>query len=651
MDSPLTAQENEQQVVIPPVMPQNFSELMNAIQRVFNISLYYPSGHHLADQAINTFLASVKKGIHNEPEPFLRFTVTDTTLSLQNIELDCRLPSVKTFHGHLHTLNISSLAIHRDITPDEARQFFGNIISFRAKIQHSRNFSEMRITGMPKTIRIHHHKFVAGQASTSDNIPDHAVQATVDSLLSSLEQQGIEQELLAVCRQLLLSIPDALKKRQASKTDLPSVTWSDVEQLLSGLAEFISSSTQDAAAPPLEKHYNIDALIAILTTLENPAEQNQSRETVRKAMNLLIDLTKGSSQPRDDAPKADKGLRPGDRPGISINELKLSLLPMRIHPLPSRFFERDRGEQLSIFMLILGRTPDVQVVMGIRDSLHDCFATPLRPEEWNIVVQGMRQLVKTLDSGRLQFIFFTFLTVLRSSEHTGPLIFFRDFCRRLRVTEFASCWPFLINELLIEGPQQHPELFHKLCSLAGRLPEHYMRRGIPCLKQLDAMGKRKIAADIFSPPPPGLYSFFIILLQSSQAVYICKKFILGLQQQAIGWLDRAVAPFLDGSLASDRLFLIELLQQADPAAPDQHLKKKGIQIIIERLPALSLERREEKWVPGSIAALSAVRLQTAYDLLTNIARGKQYLLLSQWPKAARTAARNVLTRYYPPVHR
>jgi hypothetical protein len=302
-------------------------------------------------------------------------------------------------------------------------------------------------------------------------------------------------------------------------------------------------------------------------------------------------------------------------------------------------------------MLILGRTPDVQVVMGIRDALRDCFATPLQPEEWSIVVRGMRQLVRTLDSGRLQFIFFIFLTVLRSSEHTGPLIFFRDLCRRLRVTEFAACWPFLVNELLLEGPQQHPELFRQLCSLAGRLPEHYMHKGIPCLKQLDAMGKRKIAVDMFSPPPPGLYSFFIILLQSSQAVYICQKLILGLQQQAIGWLDRAVAPLLDGSLASDRQFLIELLQQADPAAPDQHLKKKGMQIIIERLPALSLKQREEEWVAGSIAALSAVRLQAAYDLLTDIARGKQYLLLAQWPRAARTAAHNVLTRYYPPVHR
>ena len=172
-----------------------------------------------------------------------------------------------------------------------------------------------------------------------------------------------------------------------------------------------------------------------------------------------------------------------------------------------------------------------------------------------------------------------------------------------------------------------------------------MRASSPCLKRLDALAERKIAVNIFLSPPSELRFLFILLLESSQAVYFCKKLINGLRKHPFGWLDKAVLPLLDGRSEADQQFIVNLLQQENPAHPGPALKEEGAAIIVERLPKLSLEQRKEQWVAESIAALSRVRVLAAYSLLVEIARGKQFLLIAKWPRPVRIAAFKALKNY------
>lgn len=296
-------------------------------------------------------------------------------------------------------------------------------------------------------------------------------------------------------------------------------------------------------------------------------------------------------------------------------------------------------------MVTLGRPLQSQILLNIQEALTGYFDTVLEQEEWQILIQGAHQLFKTLDGERLHLILVLLLQTFRSSPRTSSLVFVRDICQQLNAHEFIAFWPFLVNELLLEGKQKEPEVFQELCTVAGSLSEQGMQAATPCLKRLDALTERKIAADIFLSHPPALSFLFRILLESSQAAYFCQKLIDGLREQPLGWLDRAVRPLLDSRSEADQQFIIKLFQQDNPANPSPDLKKEGAAIIVERLPELSLEQRKEQWIAESISALSRIPLLTAYSLLVEIARDKQFLLLAKWPKPARLAALKALEKY------
>ncbi|WP_339138225.1 MAG: hypothetical protein WGN25_08305 [Candidatus Electrothrix sp. GW3-4] len=642
MNSSQTTQEIELQLVT----PQDFVELINALQRIFTIGLYYPSGHGVVDQAMSSFLHFFRRIVGNKTN-FLHFAVTEEMLTIQEIELDMQLPSVKSFHNLLYKLNIITLDIHRDITAEEALLFVRKLISFRARIKNCRNFSELKITDLPETIKIRQLQFLTSQSIIAEKGSGDASQPTIDYLLSSLAEQGAKREQLALCGQLLQSIPAAIQKRQLVEHHLPSVTWDDVEKLLFELAESIDCSSPVATTGQRQKKHkkyynNIDPLIAILLSLEEPRETRQSRE----AIDLLIDLTR-AALPHVEEQDSDTsiGLRSKDRGGISIKQLQKELLLMRNHALPRDFFANERSEQLSLLMQMLGQNPPLQVMMRTHEVLRDCLASELEAREWKVVIAGMCQLIRTLNTERLHFVFIMFINLFRRSRYITPLVFLRDVCQRLPMTEFATCWPFLINELLVEGPQKDPEIFRELCVVYKNFPLQEMRNKLPQLKQLDALSEKKIASYIFSPPPPELYPLLVVLLRSSQAAYISEELLNGLRKQAIGWLDRAVIPYLDSRSSTDQRFIVELLRQVNPAKPSQRLKGIGGQIIVERLPAIPLEQRKEKWVIDSIDALSRIRLRDAQKLLRDIVQSRRYLIIPLWPRAARAAARKVLSYY------
>lgn len=135
------------------------------------------------------------------------------------------------------------------------------------------------------------------------------------------------------------------------------------------------------------------------------------------------------------------------------------------------------------------------------------------------------------------------------------------------------------------------------------------------------------------------------MLESSQAVYFCKKIINGLREQPFGWLDQAVVPLLESASEADQRFIVNLLQQDNLANPSPAMKREGATIIVERLQELSLEQRKESWVAESIAALSRVRLLGAYSFLIEIGKDKQFLFIAKWPKLSRIAALRALKNY------
>lgn len=201
-------------------VPQCYYELMNAMQRVYNIGLYYPIGHNVADRAIDAFL-DIVEGTADKKTGCVHFSVTGQTLSLQKNELDRKQPAVKIFYEMFSALHITSLDIHRDINADEARQFFGEIIGQNSKVRSSRDFSRMIITGLPQTVNVRQLKFTSETGVNVDEAPKGTAQPTLEYLLSSLMDRGVPEEMVSICRELLQSVKGRLEKDNSIIPVLP----------------------------------------------------------------------------------------------------------------------------------------------------------------------------------------------------------------------------------------------------------------------------------------------------------------------------------------------------------------------------------------------------------------------------------------------
>ncbi len=621
---------------------QILADLMNNLQRFFKIGIYYPSGHASADQAAGAFLHSLNV-IAGKDDTYIRFAVTETDLTVQGLELDHTLTSVQHFHDLLHLLSISPIDIHRDITNDELRQLLSKLVKLRTIIQNSSEFHGIQITDLPSTVKVHQLKFLASQSSSESEGSGDSSQPTIDYLLSSLVQQGLKDEQVSMCRDMLESIPDALNKRQVAESDLPSVTWDDVERLLRSVAESFDASDKETKEPIPEQHHNIDALVAILKSLGGTTGGTKSRE----AVNLLVKMAKGTPPKAKEETKEKPKTRDGNRPPrVTVDELRRILPAFKRESLPVNLMENNRAEELSIFMQMLGQEYGLHTTMKLHEAIRDCLRAPLEENEWNIVVQGMQDLIKHLDEEPITEVFLLLMSILQRSEHTNPLIFLRDVIKGITKEEFVSAWPFFINETFLAGPPHEPNLYKEMCTMSANISLHDIHGSISKLERLEALHEKRISPAIFSPPPRCLNPLFILLLNSSKAKYIYDQLITGLRRHPLGWLDKAVAHLLDSTLPSHQQFIVDLLKQKDPNNPDRNLRKIGAGIVVECLPKIPEEQREAVWVPNAIMVLGKTQVPGGKDLLDTIFTSRHYLLFPAWPGAARSAAGSALSKLY-----
>ncbi len=618
--------------------PLILADLMSSLQRFFKIGIYYPAGHPVADQAVASFLGAVDK-VAGKEASHIRFTVSETGLSIQGVELDNSQFAVQNFHDLLRTLSISALDIHRDINAEELRLFLSRLLYFQTKIQSSRDFQEMKITGLPSTVTVHQLRFLAHSSAPDGEGSGDCSQPTIDYLLSTLVQQGLTDPQVAMCRRLLDSIPDALRARQVSESDLPSVTWSDVEKLLRNLATALQSPDQNNKAAPTVSHHNIDSLIAILRSLEGETGGGKSRD----AVNLLIKMVR-NTQPRlpDDEHKRPAPQRRNAQPATTIPELQEALRSLGNTSPPADLLQDTRGEELSILMQMLGREHRLNATMRTQEAFRDCLRAPLADGEWRIVVQGLQHLLETRDRMHVEAALLLMLDTLGRSAHTSTLHLLRDVCQGLPPEGFVTCWPFLVNEAFITGPKQQPELFLEICALIGSLSRQEMHANVCRVEKLKSLREQCIAPALFSPPPAAFNALFQILLNSPQAPYLYEQLILGLRRHPLGWLDKAVTPLLDGAVSSHQQFISDLLKEETPERPSKDLRSKGATIIVANLPALPAEERTAGWVADTITALKKVQVPGSRDMLNTILTARHYLIFPDWPGAARDAAYKAL---------
>jgi len=647
------------------VDPQAVADLMQALERVFRIGVYYPAGHSLCDQAAEHFLGAVSRVVHKSP--FLRFEVIGDILHVQGLELDPDLRGVEHFQELLNEVGISGVDIDSEISSEDLHGFVTKLLAYRNLIKGARSFQQVEIADLPTTVRIHQREFFSrtksGSVGAGEGDPS---QPSIETLLSSLARQGLTADQIAQCRRLLEAIPSDLEECQTAGGSVLRVTWADVEKLLLRSVRLNPNADWSSSGERPKSHQNLDALASMFESLGKETSADNSRD----AIDLLVNLTRRSalesaneestteesetnketdgtgaesSQGQKKTPDKSQRRNGPDRPGNSQDDLLATLHDcVNQAQTPVALAEKDHREELSILMQMLSDDHKQRVQVRIQKLLRDSLTVELQADEWHIVVAGVRQLVKAGNDERLTNALLMITDTLRRSEFSSALTLLCDVCPDCSPDELVLLWPHVVNEILVSGKRPDAKAFLELCEVAVGLPPEAMAQRLPRLQSLGALRDKHIAPDIFEPPPKQLFPVFAQILSTSQAAFVAERLVRGIRRAPPGWIGEAVVPLIDRFHPKYRRFMIELLQKSDNQKPSAALTENAGRIIAELLPTLPPKRRREPWVTGTIRSVSRLPVADAQELLHGILTDRHLLVFHDWPGACREAAREAL---------
>ncbi len=635
------------------VDPEAVVDLMVALERVFKIGVYYPSGHAMCDQAADLFLRALIKVVAKAPA--LRFECGRDTLSVQGFELDPALRGVRGFRELLNEVGVSAIDIDSTVTAADLHRFVMQMLAYRNRIRGAHDFQQVIIEGMPPTVTVEHLEFVARDLDANDAGGPGGLDSanpSLEALLATLLKHGLTPQEMARCRRLLEAVPGYLQANRFDGVALPQVSWLDVEKLLLRAAKQPAGGPDDGSAGQRSPSANLDALAAIFAALG----EKEAATDPRQAIDLLVALSRRTPPAAEPtatpaaAGAAPSAAKPAPTEEPSLVELRAAMAACAEMVCGGPLLGSEhRGELITILVQFLQRDQKPQVQLRIQKQLRDILRTPMQPAERQITVDGVRHLLGLGDPERLHGALRIVLEALRSSEHGLPLGFLCDVVRGRPREDLLALWPFLVNELLLTGGRQHEETFAEACAAVIRPTPAEMEAGLPVLETLESLRDRRCARDVFAPPPTALYPVFATLLHSPHAPFIGDQLLSGLRYKPLSWLSEAVMPLLGRFQPKHRRFLIEILELGDRDEIPAETAESAGKILAEALPRLPRENRREPWVPVAVGAVARLPVPGGAEFLREVQHSRRFLVAHEWPDSCRRAAREARTAAVAPA--
>jgi len=238
----------------------------------------------------------------------------------------------------------------------------------------------------------------------------------------------------------------------------------------------------------------------------------------------------------------------------------------------------------------------------------------------------------------------TFLaSQLRNTKNYSPLPFFVVLYDQLEPDSKRLIWPTVVNELLMTGRQiEHQRLFAKLAGFASELSFDVMKARWRELENMAVIRKQKIADDIFDPELKNAFPLYAVLLETSLRQPIASRVLRSLKTSPPDWLIEAVAPLLQMAKAQHMKFLHAYLSVANYKTFPHGLLVMAGNLVVEQLPELGEEERNEDWVAKTITETSQMQVAGTRELLEKIRSEKKMMVMPKWPASCRRAATETL---------
>jgi hypothetical protein len=648
----------------PAINPLILNDFMNALQRLFRIGVYYPSGHAILDQATDRFLALLQSLA--QEKHYIRIEDDGRGLLLEQIRLNDSQPFIADFRRLMKALSLTAMEIDRDISRDDLLVFVRQMIASRALGANAKQFSSIELPDLPASVSVTRKEFLAREISSGEGRLDAATK-NLNAFFDALAGYGLTEEQIDQCRILLASLasrmekissksenlsygkisvkPEGLSIRNISvmpedldventhvmSDDLPYANWDDVALLLAHAVQGKPLAAKSSS------HGNLDMLASILSNLEKGTQDRKSRE----AINLLVSIIrKPMPQESDNGEVPPPGHRNLILAGATVAELQEftdknrlnKAILAKIQEIPTE------NETLSVLMQLAQNKLSLHNQTRINQFLNDIFAAGLKDKTWEILSNGLLAIVRAGSQANLTVAIRLITESLRRLGNADSLLLFRKTMKLCLGTEEDVLWPFAVNELLVCGAGGNIDTYRRLCARLAHLPWKDMVQALPVLQSLDAFQKGQIAPDVFTEMNPSIYPLCAFLLRTSIAPQIGGGVVAGLKNSPADKLIKAVAPLLDPSLPEHKVFLDTYLRHPQNREPTDGLKIMAGNIIVEKLTILPQEQRDQAWIPDTIGAMAEFQGSGVRELLNLIVTKRRMLLIPEWPSACRKAA-------------
>ena len=614
------------------------NDFMNSLQRLFKIGIYYPSGHVILDKATDRFMKQIAEVAGDNKA--VKMQVFSNTIILEGIQLDPEQPFVRDFNTMLSTLGISTLSIDKQISMRELLDFIRKMLAYKAKIVNAKQFTQVEVSDLPISISVEQQEFLS-RGGSQERKTDST--ENLETFVESLANYGLTETEIQQCRTLLDSLPKKLARSDIDLDDLPYASWDDVAHLLARAIRGGKGVDKDGKLT-LVSQSNINALASILKKLELDTQDKKARE----AINLLVSVIKKPLPGRDEdqQTKLDEPKKVFPKtPHIDLADLQDFANSQKVNPkvlvkIPDSTTD---NETLSIMLQLARFEQPIANQIRMQQFARETLSGRLSEKTWDILSGGIHTIAQDGNINRLAQTLRVTVEPLRQSKYGNTLQLFQSILKLCGEKEIRIIWPFLVNELLVEGSTKDKIMYHQLCQNAARLANAHMMAALPQLKNLEAFQEYKIASDIFHAVSPSCYPLFAFLFKTDIERYIGERVIGGLRRNPRDWLIKAVAPMLDLNIQEHKLFLYSYLRQASQKTITESLKKIATQIITVALPALSQDRRSEQWVENTITAMAQLPAKSTFEVLREISGKKKLLFIPEWPSSCRKAAENALS--------
>jgi hypothetical protein len=635
MEELINDPEASAQPLEPVSNPLVLNDFMNALQRLFRIGVYYPSGHVILDQATDRFLALLV--LVAQERHFVRIEDNGRDLLLEKVRLDGAKPFVTEFRKLMAALSITAMEINRDISRKDVSLFIRRMIACRSRGVNTKQFASIEITDLPDSVSVTYKQFLARENESADSRLDSATR-NLNAFYEALAGHGLSEEQIDQCRTLLAVLPEKMGKISLKSSDLPSANWDDVALLLAQAVQGKPLSTRSSS------HGNLDMLASILSNLEKETEDRKSRE----AINLLVSIIRKPKLPTDDKnedfPAGPGHQNQGHQKKVTANEIQEFTDKNRLNPATVSKIQEipTETETLSVLMQVVQYKQSLQNQTRILQFLNDIFAASPREKTWEILTRGLLAIVRTGDRVNLTVALRLITEPLRRLGQGESMALFLKTMELCEGAEESILWPFAVSEILICGSSSNIGTYRQLCVRLSGLPWKNMVQALPVLQSLDAHQRGQVATDIFSEMIPSCYQLCAFLLRTSIGPLIGGYVVAGLKNSPSDKMIKAVSPLLDPSIPEHKAFLDSYLRHPRKKEHTDGLKIMAGNIIVERLTALPQEQRDQPWVADTIEAMAEYQGTGGRELLNQIITTKRMFVIPEWPAASRKAAEEAM---------